>query len=90
MDAVAAFDLTKEYEGRTALTGLNLQVPQGEAFACVGERACGKTMLIRLLCGLARPTSGECTVLGLSRRMSLSACTAWREPCWTAPSFTQA
>ena len=36
MDAVAAFDLTKEYEGRTALTGLNLQVPQGEAFACVG------------------------------------------------------
>ena len=66
MDAVAAFDLTKEYEGRTALTGLNLQVPQGEAFACVGERACGKTTLIRLLCGLARPTSGECTVLGLS------------------------
>ena len=59
MDAVAAFDLTKEYEGRTALTGLNLQVPQGEAFACVGERACGKTTLIRLLGVLELPTSGE-------------------------------
>ena len=40
MDAVVAYDLTKEYEGQAALSGLNLQVPQGEAFACVGERRC--------------------------------------------------
>ena len=66
MDAVVAYDLTKEYEGQVALSGLNLQVPQGEAFACVGERGCGKTTLVRLLSGLCRPTSGECTVLGLS------------------------
>lgn len=66
MDAIAAFDLTKEYGGQLALSGLNLQVPQGEAFACVGEKGCGKTTLIRLLSGLTRPTSGECTVLGLS------------------------
>lgn len=66
MDAVAAYDLTKEYNGQSVLAGLNLQVPQGEAFACVGEKGCGKTTLIRLLSGLARPTSGECTVLGLS------------------------
>ena len=66
MDAVVAYDLTKEYEGQAALSGLNLQVPQGEAFACVGERGCGKTTLVRLLSGLCRPTSGECTVLGLS------------------------
>lgn len=66
MDAITAFDLTKEYGELVALAGLNLQVPQGEAFACVGEKGCGKTTLIRLLSGLARPTSGECTVLGLS------------------------
>ena len=66
MDAVVAYDLTKEYEGQAALSGLNLQVPQGEAFACVGVRGCGKTTLVRLLSGLCRPTSGECTVLGLS------------------------
>lgn len=66
MDAITAFDLTKEYGGKYVLAGLNLQVPQGEAFACVGKRGCGKTTLIRLLSGLARPTSGECTVLGLS------------------------
>ncbi len=66
MDAITAFDLTKEYGGKAVLAGLNLQVPQGETFGCIGKRGCGKTTLIRLLSGLARPTSGECTVLGLS------------------------
>ena len=66
MDAITAFDLTKEYGGTYVLAGLNLQVPQGDAFACVGAKGCGKTTLVRLLSGLARPTSGECTVLGLS------------------------
>ena len=66
MDAIVTYDLTKEYEGRPVLESLNLQVPQGQAFACVGQRGWGKTTLIRLLSGLANPTSGECTVLGLS------------------------
>ena len=33
MDAIAAYDLTKEYGELTVLEGLNLQVPQGTAFA---------------------------------------------------------
>ena len=66
MDAIVTYDLTKEYGGRPVLESLNLQVPQGQAFACVGQRGWGKTTLIRLLSGLANPTSGECTVLGLS------------------------
>lgn len=66
MDAIVTFDLTKEYGKHRALDGLNLQVPQGEAFACVGGRGWGKTTLIRLLAGLDRPTGGECAVLGLS------------------------
>ena len=43
MDAIAAYDLTKEYGGLAVLEGINLQVPQGMAFACVGEKGCGKT-----------------------------------------------
>ena len=93
MDAVVAYDLTKEYEGQAALSGLNLQVPQGEAFACVGERGCGKTTLVRLLSGLCRPTSGECTVLGLSpshepHSLACAAPPRGSVPCWGCPPPT--
>ena len=66
MDAIVTYDLAKQYGSAWALRGLNLQVPQGSAVACVGRENSGKTTLIRLLSGLYRPTSGECTVLGLS------------------------
>ena len=70
MDAIAAFDLTKQYArkpgGKPALQGINLKVPEGGALACVGAERAGKTTLVRLLAGLRRPSSGECSVLGLS------------------------
>ncbi len=66
MDAVTAFDLRKQYKETVALRGLNLQVPEGALFACVGEKGCGKTTLLRLLSGLLRPDAGECAVMGCS------------------------
>lgn len=66
MDAIVAYDLSKQYGDSFALNGLNLQVPHGCAMACVGKSNSGKTTLIRLLAGLCRPTMGECTVMGLS------------------------
>lgn len=36
MDAIVAYDLSKQYGERIALCGLNLQIPQGSIFACVG------------------------------------------------------
>ncbi len=69
MDAIGAYDLTKVYGpggGRPALHGVNLLVPEGRSMACVGPESSGKTTLIRLLSGLLRPSSGECSVLGLS------------------------
>ena len=66
MDAIAAFDLTKQYKDRPALQRVSFQVPEGRAAACVGDEGAGKTTLVRLLAGLRRPTAGECSVLGLS------------------------
>ncbi|WP_322168991.1 ABC transporter ATP-binding protein [Acutalibacter caecimuris] len=66
MDAFAAFDLTKAYGENTALRGVNLQVPEGGSMACVGPEGAGKTTLARLMAGLGRPSSGGCSVLGLS------------------------
>lgn len=66
MDAITAYDLSKRYGNRDILRELNLQVPQGTAAACIGRRGVGKTTFLRILSGLCRPTSGECSVLEAS------------------------
>lgn len=66
MDAIIAYDLSKQYGSDIALCGVNLEIPQGSIFACVGEEKSGKTTLMRLLAGLCVPTMGECTVMGYS------------------------
>ncbi len=66
MDAIIAYDLTKQYGSRAVLRNLRLQIPEGTAFACVGEKGSGKTTAVRLLSGLCRPTAGECFVMGFS------------------------
>ena len=57
MDVITAFDLSKLYGAAPALRGVNLKVPEGAAFACVGGAGAGKTTLVRLLAGLRRPAS---------------------------------
>lgn len=66
MDAIAAYDLTKQFDNTTAVSKFNLRVKQGQSFACVGNAKSGKTTLVRLLSGLLRPTFGECVVMGFS------------------------
>jgi NitT/TauT family transport system ATP-binding protein len=52
--------LEKRYaeEGPAALAGVTFDVVQGELLAIVGQSGGGKTTLLRLLCGLMRPTAG--------------------------------
>jgi ABC-type multidrug transport system fused ATPase/permease subunit len=45
--------------GRSALRGLNLQVPAGQNVAIVGGSGAGKSSVARLLLGLHQPTSGS-------------------------------
>ena len=48
----------------TALDGLTLTVERGSVFAFLGPNGAGKTTALKLLLGLAAPTSGEAWVLG--------------------------
>ena len=58
-------DLRKQYGEVQALRGLNLQVPAGSIYGFLGRNGAGKTTTIKVLLGMARPTSGSARVFGL-------------------------
>jgi ABC-2 type transport system ATP-binding protein len=62
--AVHTTDQTKRDGKQVALAGLTMSVPRGEAFGFLGPNGAGKTTAVKLLLGLASPTSGEGWVLG--------------------------
>ncbi len=56
--------LRKEYNRKAAVADLSLQVGPGEVFGFLGPNGAGKTTSIKMLLGLAKPTSGEARLLG--------------------------
>ncbi len=62
--AVETRGLTKHFRARTALDGVDLQVPSGCAFGFLGPNGAGKTTMIRTLLGLTRASAGSMFVLG--------------------------
>lgn len=61
-------DLNKRYGKVDVVRGLNLQVPEGSAFALVGTNGAGKTSTMRLLLNIIQPDSGSAIVLGRDSR----------------------
>ena len=57
--------LSKRYNGVAALQDLSLAVPPHSIFGFLGPNGAGKSTAIKLLLGLARPTSGAGTIFGL-------------------------
>ena len=66
MEAIRTVNLTKKYKDITAVDRLNLTIEGGELFALLGVNGAGKTTTIKMLCGLARPTSGDAFLAGHS------------------------
>jgi len=62
---VSVQDVHKTYDGgHKALSGVNLEIEQGEILALLGPNGAGKTTLISAICGLTKPTSGKIFVGG--------------------------
>jgi ABC-2 type transport system ATP-binding protein len=59
-------DLWKVYDRVEAVRGLDLHVPPGSIFGFLGKNGAGKTTTIKVLLGMARPTSGEVRVFDLA------------------------
>lgn len=61
-----AKSLTKEYKQTLALDHINLQIKKGKIYGFIGQNGAGKTTFLRLVTGLAFPTSGTLSLWGNS------------------------
>lgn len=62
--AIETRGLTKQFGAYAAVKNIDLSVPYGSVFGFLGPNGSGKTTTIRMLLGLASPTSGEARLLG--------------------------
>jgi ABC-2 type transport system ATP-binding protein len=62
--AITVAGLTKRYGDIEAVRGIDFEVPVGETFGFLGPNGAGKSTTIKMLCTLARPTSGTARVAG--------------------------
>jgi len=63
--AIRLENLTKKYGANRGVTGLNLEIKEGEVFGFLGPNGAGKTTTIRMLLNLIKPTSGRALLNGL-------------------------
>ncbi len=57
-----ANDLTKGFEGRTLINGLDFKLPRAGIVGVIGPNGVGKTTLFRMIIGQEQPDSGELKV----------------------------
>jgi len=65
MGVIRLIQVTKRYGTTTALDGVDLHVAPGETLGLLGPNGAGKTTTLRLLAGMAAPTSGRVQVMGV-------------------------
>ncbi|MEG1013565.1 MAG: ATP-binding cassette domain-containing protein [Clostridia bacterium] len=56
--------LSKQYGINKVLDEINVNLAEGVIYGLVGINGCGKTTLMRCICGFTHPSSGKVTVLG--------------------------
>jgi len=62
--AIQARGLVKRYGEKTALAGIDLDVPRGTVCGLLGPNGAGKTTAVRILTTLTPPDAGEATIAG--------------------------
>lgn len=62
MDAIIVQNLTKKFKEATVLDNVNITFEKGKVHGLIGRNGSGKTMLMKCICGIVPPTSGEIIV----------------------------
>ena len=52
-------DLSVSFGSKPVLRDIDLEIHKGETVAIIGESGCGKTVLLKTIVGLVRPTAGQ-------------------------------
>lgn len=68
MNLIETTDLCKKYGKSLVIDHVNMHVPEKSIYGFVGENGSGKTTIMRLLTGLAEPTSGSFSLFGISSK----------------------
>ena len=61
-------ELCKKYADKLVVNHVNMHIPESTIYGFVGENGSGKTTIMRLLTGLAEPTSGSFTLFGVNNK----------------------
>ena len=64
MSAVSVSHVRKRFGSTEALSGVDLEVAEGEVLALLGPNGAGKTTLVRVLATLLQPDGGSATIFG--------------------------
>ncbi len=56
---VDAQSVSVQFQSQWILREVNLRIPRGQTLSIIGESGCGKTVLMKTLVGLIRPTGGQ-------------------------------
>jgi ABC-2 type transport system ATP-binding protein len=62
--AIEAKSLFKAFDGKTAVDGIDIAVPEGTIYGILGPNGAGKTTTLRMLLGIIDPDRGSRTLLG--------------------------
>jgi ABC-2 type transport system ATP-binding protein len=63
--ALAIHALTKAFDDKPAVAGLDLEIRPGELYALLGPNGAGKTTTLRMVTGLLKPDAGAISVFGV-------------------------
>ena len=73
---VEALGLVKRYGDFYAVKNNSFQIKQGEIFGLLGPNGAGKSTSFKMMCGLAKPTSGTARIMGTDIVKNASAARA--------------
>ena len=65
--AIEAKGLVKAFDGKRAVDGIDIAVPEGTIYGVLGPNGAGKTTTLRMLLGIIDPDAGWRSLLGHER-----------------------